>query len=84
VREIIEDTPAPPGVKAYVTGPSALAADVGKSGNSTVLLVTLVGVAVILVMLLFVYRSIVTVILLLVVVGIQLQAARGVVALLGD
>ncbi|PRC45071.1 MMPL family RND transporter, partial [Mycobacterium sp. ITM-2017-0098] len=42
VREIIEDTPAPPGVKAYVTGPSALAADVGKSGNSTVLLVTLV------------------------------------------
>ncbi|PRC46684.1 MMPL family RND transporter, partial [Mycobacterium sp. ITM-2017-0098] len=41
-------------------------------------------VAVILVMLLFVYRSIVTVILLLVVVGIQLQAARGVVALLGD
>jgi putative drug exporter of the RND superfamily len=84
VREIIENTPAPPGVAAYVTGPSAIAADVGQSGNQTVILVTLVSIAVIFVMLLFVYRSIVTVILLLVVVGIQLQAARGIVALLGN
>lgn len=84
VREIVDGIPAPPGVKAYVTGPSAMAADVGKSGNETVILVTLVSVVVILVMLLFVYRSIVTVTLLLLVVGIQLQAARGVVALLGN
>lgn len=83
VRHIVENTPAPPGVRAFVTGPSAIAADVGQSGNRTVILVTAVSVAVILVMLLLVYRSISTVILLLLVVGIQLQAARGIVALLG-
>ncbi|UJL27486.1 RND family transporter [Mycolicibacterium vanbaalenii] len=83
VRHIVANTPAPPGVKAFVTGPSAIAADVGQSGNRTVILVTAVSVAVICVMLLLVYRSILTVFLLLLVVGIQLQAARGIVALLG-
>ncbi|WP_349268834.1 membrane protein [Mycolicibacterium parafortuitum] len=84
IRHIVEQTPAPQGVRAYVTGPSAIAVDVGQSGNRTVILVTLASVAVIFVMLLFVYRSIVTVLLLLLVVGIQLQAARGIVAFLGD
>ncbi|MBO0675905.1 RND family transporter [Mycolicibacterium sp. S2-37] len=84
VRDIVDRAPAPPGVKAYVTGPAAVAADVAQSGNRTVILVTLASITVIFVMLLFVYRSIVTVFLLLLVVGIQLQAARGIVALLGN
>lgn len=83
VQRIIAQTPAPPGVKTYVTGPAALAADMSHSGNSTVATITLVSIAVILVTLLFVYRSPLTVIVLLMVVGVQLQAARGVVALLG-
>ncbi|WP_422746620.1 RND family transporter [Mycobacterium sp. WMMD1722] len=83
IRHIVDQIPPPPGVKAYVTGPSAIAADVGQSGNRTVILVTAVSIAVIFVMLLLVYRSVFTVLLLLLVVGMQLQAARGVVALLG-
>ena len=83
VQHIVAGTPAPPGVKAYVTGPAALAADMGVSGNSTVTTITLVSIAVIFLTLLIVYRSPLTVILLLMVVGIQLQAARGFVALLG-
>ncbi|MCV7056697.1 RND family transporter [Mycolicibacterium gilvum] len=83
IRHVVENTPPPSGVEAFVTGPSAIATDVGESGNRTVILVTAVSVAVIFVMLLLVYRSIWTVLLLLLVVGIQLQAARGVVALLG-
>ncbi|CAM3276345.1 MMPL family RND transporter [Mycobacterium intermedium] len=83
VRQIVEHTPAPPGVKAYVTGPSAVAADMGQSGDETVLMMTLVSVTVISVMLLFVYRSIFTVILLLLMVGLELMAAQGVVAFLG-
>jgi len=83
VRDIVARTTPPPGVQAYVTGPSAIAADVSVSGNRTVVLVTVASIAVILVMLLFIYRSVVTTLLLLVVVGVQLQAARGVVALLG-
>jgi RND superfamily putative drug exporter len=83
VHEIVGRTPAPPGVKAFVTGPAAIVADMTHSGNKTVTKITAVSLAVILITLLFVYRSITTVILLLMVVGIELQAARGIVALLG-
>lgn len=83
VRDIVGRTPPPPGVNAYVTGPSAIAADIGHSGDRTVLTITLVSLAVILTTLLIVYRSIITVILLLLMVGIELQVARGIVAFLG-
>ncbi len=83
VTETVAQTPAPPGVKAYVTGPAAVMADVNRAGQRTIATVTVLSLAVIFVMLLFVYRSIVTVILLLLVVGIELQVARGIVALLG-
>ncbi|MDV3129217.1 RND family transporter [Mycobacterium sp. 21AC1] len=84
VRDIVERTPLPPGVKAYVTGPAAFAADLGPAGNRTVLLVTAISLAVIFTMLLLVYRSVISVILMLVIVGIELTVARGFVALLGD
>ncbi|AQT79161.1 hypothetical protein B1R94_07565 [Mycolicibacterium litorale] len=83
VQHIVDQTPAPPGIKAYVTGPAAIAADMSSSGNSTVATVTMVSIAVICLILLFVYRSPLTVIVLLLIVGIQLSAARGFVALLG-
>ncbi len=84
VRSIVDRTPAPPGVKAYVTGPAAFAADLGPAGNRTVLLVTGLSLAVIFTMLLLVYRSIISVILMLIVVGIELTVARGFVAFLGN
>jgi len=83
VRSIVERTPAPNGVKVYVTGPAALIADMNRSGEKTVIKVTVTSVAVIFIMLLLVYRSITTVILLLLMVGIELQVAKGVVAFLG-
>ena len=83
VRKIVDSTPAPPGVKAYVTGGAALAADLHSSGDKSMAKITLTTVAVILIMLLFVYRSPITVFLLLLTVGIELSAARGMVALLG-
>lgn len=84
VREVVERTPAPQGVRAYVTGPAAVSADVGRSGNGSILLITVVSMAVAFVMLLIVFRSFITTFLLLVTVVIQLQVARGFVAFLGD
>ncbi|MGE2813653.1 RND family transporter [Mycobacterium heidelbergense] len=84
VKDVVARTPTPPGVKAYVTGPAAIVADMGSSGNRTVILITVVSLAVIFTTLLLVYRSIITVVLLLVMVGIELQVARGIVAFLGD
>ena len=84
VQDIVGRTPAPPGVKAYVTGPAAIVADMSRSGDRTVITITAVSLAVIFTMLLLVYRSVITVILLLLTVGIELQVARGIVAFLGD
>ena len=53
------------------------------SGDRTIATITVVSVAVIFITLLLVYRSVITVILLLLVVGIELQVARGIVAFLG-
>jgi RND superfamily putative drug exporter len=83
VRDIVGRIPPPPGVKVYVTGPAAIAADLGHSGDRTVILITALSLAVILTMLLLVYRSVITVILLLLMVGIELTVARGIVAFLG-
>jgi putative drug exporter of the RND superfamily len=84
VRKIVDSTPAPSGVKGYVTGPAALASDANRSGDKTVVKIMLATVAVIFIMLLFVFRSITTVVLLLAMVGVELAAARGIVAFLGD
>jgi RND superfamily putative drug exporter len=83
VRKIVAGTPAPPGVKAYVTGASALTADLHQSGDKSLVKITATTVAVILITLLFVYRSLVTVILLLITVGFELVMARGAVAVVG-
>ena len=56
-------------MKPYVTGSAAITSDMGHSGERTVLLITAVSLAVIFVMLLLVYRSIITVVLLLLMVG---------------
>lgn len=84
VRKIVDANPPPPGLKAYVTGASALAADLQHSGDKSMAKITITTVLVILFMLMFIYRSPLTVILLLVTVGIELTAARGAVAILGS
>ncbi|SEQ42503.1 putative drug exporter of the RND superfamily [Mycobacterium sp. 88mf] len=84
VRNIVAGTVPPPGAKAYVTGPSPLITDMNHAGDTSIMKITLVTLVVICTMLLFVYRSVITVVLLLAMVGIQVQAARGVVAFLGD
>ena len=83
VRDIVDHTPPPPGVKAYVTGAAPLVTDQFEVGSKGTLKVTLITIAVILMMLFFNYRS-VTVILVLFTVMIELTAARGVVAVLAN
>ena len=84
VRKIVADTPPPAGLKVFVTGPAALNADQRSAGDKSVAKVTTITMVVITVMLLLVYRSIVTVVLVLLMVFIELGAARGIVAFLGN
>nr|WP_206430416.1 RND family transporter [Mycobacterium sp. P7213] len=83
VRDVVARTPAPPGVRAYVTGPAPMVTDMNTSGDRAVLKILVATVSVISLMLLLLYRSFSTVALLLAVVGIELAAARGIVAVLG-
>jgi RND superfamily putative drug exporter len=83
VRNIVNDTPAPPGITTWVTGVSAMAADTHSAGDKSIMKITIASVGVITLMLLLVYRSITTVIAVLMTVGVELLAARGSVAILG-
>jgi len=83
VQHIASGIPAPPGVKAYVTGPAVTSADQNEVGDKSMQTIELVTFAVIFVMLLLVYRSIVTVIIVLSMVVLELAGARGLVAFLG-
>ncbi len=84
VRNIVKRMPPPPGVQVYLTGPSALVTDMQHSGDKSILKITVISVAMIFVLLLLVYRSVTTVILLLVTVGLELGSARGIVAFLAN
>ena len=82
VRKIVADTPPPAGIKAYVTGASPLVTDnfeVGSEGTHEVTAITFLVIGI---MLLFVYRSLITMVIVLLTVAIELSAARGVVAVL--
>jgi RND superfamily putative drug exporter len=83
VQSIVKSLTPPDGVKAYVTGPAALSADQHIAGDRSMKVITMLTFTVIIVMLLLVYRSILTVLLTLVLVVLSLSAARGVVAFLG-
>src|ERR1700754_1363268 len=83
VQQIVKSVPAPTGVKAYVTGPAALSADQHIAGDRSLQVIETVTFLVIISMLLLVYRSIITMLLTLVMVVLELAAARGMVAFLG-
>ncbi|MGE2729034.1 RND family transporter [Mycolicibacterium vaccae] len=83
VQQIVDSLEPPAGVRAFVTGPAALAADQHIASDRSMRLIEAATFTVIIVMLLLVYRSIITVLLTLVMVVLSLLTARGVVAFLG-
>ncbi|MDT5257514.1 MAG: putative drug exporter of the superfamily [Mycobacterium sp.] len=84
IRDLVSHTPAPPGVKAYVTGAAPLVADQFEVGSKGILKTTVITIFVILVMLFSVYRSVVSSVVVLFTVIIEMAAARGIVAFLGS
>jgi putative drug exporter of the RND superfamily len=84
LREIVAHTPTPAGIKAYVAGPAPQVADQFEVGNRDTTKVTILTVLVIAFMLLLVYRSVVTMLLVLFAVLIEMSAARGIVSFLAN
>jgi putative drug exporter of the RND superfamily len=83
VRRIANESPAPEGVKAYVTGPAASTNDQNHVGDTSMETIELVTFLVIAVMLVLVYRSVISTLIVLAMVVLELSGARGLVALLG-
>src|SRR3981189_563854 len=83
VREIVQRSHPPAGVRAYVTGQAPLTTDMTEAGDKSMVKITVITIVVITVMLLIVYRSVTTTLLILFVVLIEMSAARGVVAVVG-
>lgn len=83
VRRIVDESKPPAGIKTYVTGPGALTTDMNESADKSMFKMMGVTGVVIMIMLFVVYRSVVTVLLVLVMVGFEMGTARGVVAVLG-
>ncbi|MES3636728.1 RND family transporter [Mycobacterium intracellulare] len=84
VRKIVADSKPPAGVKAYVAGQGALTADTIVVGDASLAKMTIITIIIIAIMLMFVYRSIGTVLLTMVILFVGLATGRGVVALLGE
>ena len=83
VKDIIASLTPPDGVKVFVTGSAAMVADQQATGDKSLRVTEMVTFAVIITMLLWFYRSVVTVVLVLASVVMSLAAARGFVAFLG-
>ncbi|OHU21664.1 hypothetical protein BKG76_13805 [Mycobacteroides franklinii] len=83
VRQIVNSVPAPPGITAYVAGNTALNADTQAAGQQSMAIMEMLSVGVIILMLLFIYRSLVTMLISMAIIGLELLAAQGVTAAAG-
>jgi RND superfamily putative drug exporter len=81
-QRIVDSVPPPPGIKVYLTGPGPLATDRAVYGTQSLQKITGITIAVIAIILLIAYRSLSTVLLVLLTVGIELFAVRGVISVL--
>jgi RND superfamily putative drug exporter len=84
VREVVDRTPSPPGVTAYVTGSTAHSYDEYMIGNASINRITAFTLGAIAIMLFLVYRSIATTLIQLFMTLIELAVSRGVIAVLGN
>ena len=84
VRKIVDNSAPPKGLKVHVTGPAALTTDMNEAADKSMFKMMGVTGVVIMTMLFIAYRSISTVLLVLVMVGFEMGTARGLVALLGN
>ncbi|MDX1873143.1 MMPL family transporter [Mycolicibacterium sp. 120266] len=83
VKATVDSMTPPPGLKVFVTGPAAMTADQQIASDRSLRVIEALTFAVIIVMMLLIYRSVVSVLLTLVMVVLGLAATRGAVAFLG-
>jgi RND superfamily putative drug exporter len=84
VEHIVAQSHPPAGLKAYVTGQEPQTTDTTEAGDKSTMKRIVITIIVATIMLLIVYRSIVTTLLVLAVMVVELACARGVVGVVGN
>ena len=84
IEELVAHSHPPAGVKAYVTGQAPLTTDTTEAGDKSMGQRIAITIVVAAIMLLIVYRSLITVLLVLLVVFVELAVSRSVVAVIGN
>jgi putative drug exporter of the RND superfamily len=82
VRDLISHNTTPQGLKVYVSGSAPLSADMVEAGNKSMFKIMFVTIVLITTMLLIVYRSMTTALLILFMVMMELSCGRGIVSFL--
>lgn len=84
LRSIVEDAHAPLGTKVHITGDPATVADLTTAVNDASDTITLISVGLLVLILVLIYRRVVTVLVPLATIGVALVCTRGVLSLLGE
>ncbi len=84
IRNAVAQSSPPPGLHVYVTGGAPLVSDQHHAGDKSIARVTAITLGVIALMLMLVSRPVITMILVMVMVFMELGAARGAVAFLAN
>jgi RND superfamily putative drug exporter len=82
VRDLVSHNKTPQGLNVYVSGSAPLSADMVEAGNKSMFKIMFVTIVLITTMLLIVYRSITTALLILFMVMMELSCGRGIVSFL--
>lgn len=83
VKDIVHSVAAPPGVEVFVTGSAAMTAEQTEASHGSMRLIEALTFVVIITMLLIIYRSLMTMVMMIVMVAVSLLTVRGAVAALG-
>jgi RND superfamily putative drug exporter len=84
LRGIVDDARAAPGTKIHITGDPATVADLTTAVNDASDTITLISVGLLVLILVIIYRRLVTVMIPLATIGVALVCTRGVLSILGE
>ncbi|MEO6604166.1 MAG: MMPL family transporter [Aeromicrobium sp.] len=84
LRSIVDDAQAAPGTKIHITGDPATVADLTTAVNQASDSITIISVGLLILILVVIYRRLVTVVVPLATIGVALICTRGVLSILGE
>lgn len=84
LRSVVDEAGAAPGTEIHITGDPATVADLTRAVNDASDTITLISVGLLVLILVLIYRRLITVLIPLATIGVALICTRGVLSILGE